>query len=122
MGTNFGENAVTFDTPGPVLVHTGPCQVKGISAYNTLTTLAVLWIFDLGRVPILGVDIPKWQFPLAFNSTANTLTPSFDATYGSGLKCDYGLAYAICTTTSDAGSTAVSAHKVQGTIDWKAKT
>lgn len=111
----FGFQNVDLTVLAPTLVHIGYCKVNNVAIYNHSTTLLVLQLFDLGRVPILGVDKPTWQFPAPFASTTDAATNQFCAEFHAGLKCVNGLAYAI--TTAISGSTVATG--AAGTIDWE---
>lgn len=105
---------------GPTLVHIGYAKVNAISMYNHGTVLAVLAIYDLGRVPVIGVDKPTWKFGCPFASTAGQGTCQFDATFVAGLKCVNGLAYAL-TTDLNCGTlfTQASPPTLVGAVDWE---
>ena len=119
MGYNvFGAANVDFDnTPGPSLVHIGPVNVHDIAAVNNSTAAAYLQIFDLGRTPILGTDIPVIQFLIPFATVAGQLTPPLAIGMRDGVNLQQGFAYGVTTTRG--GSTAVAAHVVTGSVSWK---
>jgi hypothetical protein len=104
--------------PGPVLVHIGNCKVNGVAIYNASTSIkCVLMLFDLGRLPVLGVDVPTWQFPAPFASSADAATNQFTAEFPAGLRCQNGLAYAVVNAIS--GNTGSTGGTVAGTVDWE---
>lgn len=86
--------------------------------FNHVATIRFLQIFDLGRLPILGVDKPTWQFGISAGTSANLGAPPAAAEFIAGLKCVNGFAYAV-TTASGITASLASANDVDGTIDWE---
>lgn len=104
-------------TPAAVLVHIGYCKINAIYAFNHGTGAVYIAIFDLGRLPVLGVDKPTWQFGVSGGSSANQGAPPASATFVAGLKCVNGFAYALVTAQN--GGTLIGAGVVDGSIDWE---
>jgi hypothetical protein len=117
-GNIFGFYPVDLSvTPASQLVHVGFAKVNAIAMYNHGTSLAVLRLFDLGRVPILGTDAHAYEFACPFTSMADQGTNQFCPTFVAGLKFVNGLSYALVTAFG--GATLLGASIVTGTIDWE---
>ena len=116
QGNNLAGKLVA---PGPTVVFQGPCLVKSLFAYNHITTIRVLQIFDLARVPILGTDTPLREFPIPGSGTADQATCQINPELSEGIACYNGLAYAVVTAIG--GSTKASAGDVVGHLDYTAK-
>ena len=121
MAGPFGFQNVDLSTkPAATLVHIGFCKVNNVAMYNHGAQVSVLQIFDLGRVPVLGVDAPTWQFGCPFASTADAATNQFTAEFHAGLKCINGLAYALLTGFGTlSGGNLSNTGTMVGTIDWE---
>lgn len=116
MAGPFGfQNVDLTAGAGPTLVHIGYCKVNNVAIYNHSNTMIVVQIFDLGRLPVLGKDLPNWQFPAPYASTVDAATNQFTAEFHAGLKCVNGLAYYISNGIGATGSGTGAA----GTIDWE---
>jgi len=118
MGNVFGKNVVNLATSALTLVHIGACKVKSIVAMSQGTSgLLFLQIWDLGRTPILGIDVATYTFEIPSMATQGEGTPAAYP-FPAGLCLENGLAYMIGATP--AATTASSANVATGTIDWKA--
>lgn len=118
QGNNAAGNLGAF-TGQPVVAYVGPCLLKAIFGYNHGTSLAVLQLFDLGRTPILGTDLPIRQFPIPFASTADQATNQIAPTFEEGIPFYNGLAYMVSNTiSSGTGATGVTGGSVQGHVDF----
>src|ERR1700678_136611 len=117
MGNVWGKNPVNLATSALTLVHIGACVIKGIGAMVQGTTAVFLQIWDLGRTPILGVDVATYVFEIPGGTTgqAAPFVPEFPA----GCVLENGLAYMVGATSS--ATTASAANTLSGTIDWKVK-
>jgi len=121
MSNVFGFAPIDLSgSSGPNLVHIGFGKVNAVSMYNHGTILAVLALYDLGRLPIIGTDKPNWKFGCPFAATAGQGTCQFDATFVAGLKFVNGLAYAL-TTDLNCGTlfTQGSPPTLVGAVDWE---
>lgn len=119
MAGPFGFQTVDLSAgPGPTLVHIGFCKVNAFYVFNHVTTIRYLQIWDLGRVPIAGVDPPTWQFGISAGTSANQGAPPAEATFVAGLKCVNGLAWALTTAAGKTASLA-TASDCDGSIDWE---
>lgn len=118
-GNVFGFNPVDLSvTPANGLVHIGFCKVNAFYMFNHTTTIRYLQLFDLGRIPIFGVDKPTYQFGASAGTAANQGSPPATYTGLAGLKFVNGLAYAI-TTAAGASNSFASAGDCDGSIDWE---
>jgi hypothetical protein len=119
----FGFNPVdlTINPAVPTLVHIGFCKVNAICLYNHSTSGITLQLYDLGRVPILGVDVPTYQFGVGGGSGLNQGSPPLDATFVSGLKFVNGLAYILTQGLFGVtgGNTGATGGNLSGTVDWE---
>jgi hypothetical protein len=96
--------------------------LKALFAYNHVggaSSLRVVQIFDLARLPILGADIPLREFAISGTATADETAPPTAPALAEGIPLYNGLAYAVVTAIG--GSTKASAGDVVGHLDFTAK-
>lgn len=105
----------------------GFCKVVGWSLKNTRTDAGVcLALYDLARLPIAGVDIPKYKLIVPYSATSGQGSP-FSEINGIRLPFYNGLSYCILKCdgggkSSDANSTAVGVDDLLGILDWSVRT
>ena len=104
------------------LLFIGFCKVTGWTLHNNSTGVRVVKLFDLGRLPLVGIDVPLSKIIIPFASTANQGTNFSEASFGSGVPFYNGLAYCVTGAVADLDKTAVSLDDVDGILDWTVRT
>lgn len=105
---SFGYHLVSAGSTNATSVIAKPCRLTFILCSNVNAAVRYLKIYDLAAAPTVGTDVPLLTIPLP-GAAAGTGIPIPLPQGGIGLA--KGLAFALTTEATDAGSTGVSASE-----------
>lgn len=88
-------------------VKTSPGKVHGWMVSNVNAAVRYLKLYDLAAAPTVGTSVPTMTIPLQGGSTGTHNEFYSEA----GIAFNNGIAFALTTEATDAGSTGVSASE-----------
>ena len=101
----------------------GKAKVSGWTLHNYNTTQPIgLMLYDLARLPRVGIDIPVLKIVVPYAASVGTATNFSEASLIEGHNFLVGLAYAIVLGSggkvADNANTNVGVDDLVGILDW----
>lgn len=90
-------------------------QVYAIQAFNVNAAVRYLKLYNKASAPTVGTDTPVKTLAIP----GNTAGAGFVASWPSGLAFGTGIAFALTTEATDAGTTGVAVNEITVNIDYK---
>lgn len=85
-------------------------RVYGWTISNVNAAARYLKLYDKASAPTVGTDVPKLTILLPGGGT--TVGAGANVEWTRGIRFDTGIAFALTTEATDAGSTAVAANEI----------
>lgn len=90
-------------------------QVYEIMASNVNAAARYLKLYDKATAPTVGTDTPKWTLIIPGNTAGGGIAKSIPK----GLEFTLGIAFALTTEATDAGTTGVAANELVVNLGYK---
>lgn len=90
-------------------------QVYSIQCFNVNAAVRYLKLYNKASAPTVGTDTPVKTLAIP----GNTAGAGFVISWPQGLAFDTGIAFALTTEATDAGTTGVAANEITVNIDYK---